>query len=91
MLSRHERDRLAEIESALVSADPRLAEKFDQFDGGRSRGGWRGLLVFLVLALIGLLALICLVSGLVLSSITLAVLTAAGAVACRHARRNRHP
>jgi hypothetical protein len=92
MLSRHERDRLAEIESALVSADPRLAEKFDRFDGGRSWGGARRLLVFLVLAVTGLLALMCLVSGLVLSSITLALLTAAGAVAaCWYAHRNRHP
>ncbi|MGI8306621.1 DUF3040 domain-containing protein [Saccharopolyspora hattusasensis] len=90
MLSRHERDRLAEIESALVSGDPRLAEKFDRFDGGRSRGGVRRVLLFLMLALVALLALLCLVSGLVLSSITLALSAVAGAVGVWwHARRKR--
>jgi fatty acid desaturase len=79
MLSRHERDRLAEIESALESDDPRLAEKFDRFDGGRSWGGMRRLLLFLVLALVALLALLCLVSGLALIAITLALGTAGAA------------
>ncbi|MEV0698259.1 DUF3040 domain-containing protein [Saccharopolyspora sp. NPDC050389] len=90
MLSRHERDRLAEIESALVSGDPRLAEKFARFDSGRSWGGMRRLLVFLVLALVAVLALLCLLSGLVLSSIALALCTAAGAFGVWwHARRKR--
>ncbi|MBB5157734.1 DUF3040 domain-containing protein [Saccharopolyspora phatthalungensis] len=92
MLSRHERDRLAEIESALVSADPRLAEQFDRFDACRHRAGVRRLLGFLLLALVALLALLCLVSGLMLSSITLASGAVAGAVGVWwHARRKRHP
>ncbi|MCI2420748.1 DUF3040 domain-containing protein [Saccharopolyspora sp. K220] len=90
MLSRHERDRLAEIESALASDDPRLAEKFDRFDGGRRWPGVRRLLVLLVLAVTALVALMCLVSGLVLSSLTLALLTVAGtAGVCWHTRRKR--
>ncbi|MGP4019800.1 DUF3040 domain-containing protein [Saccharopolyspora sp. 5N708] len=92
MLSRHERDRLAEIESALASDDPRLAEKFDRFDGGRGWPGVRRLLVLLMLVVTALLALLCLVSGLVLSSIMLGLLTVAGtAGVCWHFRRNRHP
>ncbi|MGW3472107.1 DUF3040 domain-containing protein [Saccharopolyspora sp. NPDC000995] len=94
MLSRHERDRLAEIESALVSGDSWLAEKFDRFDGGRSWGGVRRVLLFLMLALVALLAflaLLCLVSGLVLSSITLALTAVAGVVGVWwHASRKRH-
>ncbi|MEU6268657.1 DUF3040 domain-containing protein [Saccharopolyspora shandongensis] len=88
MLSRHERDRLAEIESELVSGDPRLAEKFARFDGGRSWGGMRRLLVFVVLVLVALLAVLCLVSGLVLTAIALVIGTAAVAFGVWwHARR----
>ncbi|MGW5646596.1 DUF3040 domain-containing protein [Saccharopolyspora sp. NPDC003752] len=88
MLSRHERDRLAEIESELVSGDPRLAEKFARFDSGRSWGGMRRILVFLVLVLVALLAVLCLVSGLVLTAIALVLGTAAVAFGVWwHARR----
>ncbi|GAA0503241.1 hypothetical protein GCM10011581_26750 [Saccharopolyspora subtropica] len=90
MLSRHERNRLAEIESALVSDDPRLAEKFDRFGSGPSWPGIRRLLVFAVLVVTALLALMCLVSGLVVSSVVLAVLTAGGAVATWWHARHEH-
>src|SRR5699024_3305889 len=36
MLNRRGRERLAEIESALVTDDPKLAARFDQFDSGDS-------------------------------------------------------
>ncbi|MGW1681282.1 DUF3040 domain-containing protein [Saccharopolyspora sp. NPDC002376] len=91
MLSRHERDRLAEIESALMSGDPRLAEKFERFDGRRNWTGVRRVLVFLVFALLVLLAALCLASGLILSSITLFAVTiaSAGALWWRGRRKGR--
>ncbi|MDA3648459.1 DUF3040 domain-containing protein [Saccharopolyspora indica] len=91
MLSRHERDRLAEIESALASGDPRLAEKFERFDGRRDWTGVRRLLVVLVFALIALLAVLCLLSGLVLSAITLFTAAAAGAGALWWRSRRANP
>ncbi|GAA4615319.1 DUF3040 domain-containing protein [Saccharopolyspora hordei] len=91
MLSRHERDRLAEIESALVSGDPRLAEKFERFDGRRNWTTLRRFLVYLVCALVALLAVLCMVSGLVLSSVTLfaAAVGGAGAAWWRDRRHGR--
>lgn len=91
MLSRHERDRLAEIESALASGDPRLAEKFERFDGRRDWTGVRRVLVFLVFALVGLLALLCMLSGLVLSAITLFTAAIAGAGALWWRSRHSGP
>ncbi|MER7083443.1 Protein of unknown function [Saccharopolyspora kobensis] len=91
MLSRHERDRLAEIESALISGDPRLAEKFERFDGRRDWTGVRRFLVFLVFALIMLLAVLCMLSGLVLSAITLFTAAVAGAGALWWRSRRADP
>ncbi|MER7012469.1 DUF3040 domain-containing protein [Saccharopolyspora sp. NPDC000359] len=90
MLSRHERDRLAEIESALVSGDPRLAEKFERFDGRRDWTGMRRFLVFLVFALLALLAVLCVLSGLVLSATTLFIAAVAGAGAAWWRGRRKH-
>lgn len=81
MLSRHERDRLAEIEAALVSADPDFADRFERFDGSGAWAGVRRLLLFAVLTIVGLTAIVFLVSGLVWTSVGLAMLTAVGVVA----------
>ena len=74
MLSKHERDMLAEIETALESADPQLAEKFERFEGERGRGLMCRVLVFTALTLTAMLSLLSLASGLVWTS-------AAGAIA----------
>lgn len=63
MLSKHERDRLAEIESGLVSDDPRFAEKFDRFEPGRHVFGLWSALVVLGCALVAVLISALLVSG----------------------------
>lgn len=88
MLSRHERERLARIESGLVADDPRLAEKFDRFDRGR-RWGLRRVLVLLVLALAALLAVLCLLSGLLPIAIVVGVATAGFAAATWWRSRRR--
>ncbi|GAA4883564.1 DUF3040 domain-containing protein [Saccharopolyspora cebuensis] len=90
MLSRHERDRLAEIEAGLVGADPRLAEQFERFDPGPRWRGLRHALAGLALALLAVLAVMCLLSGLMVSAVVLAVATLlGGALCCVQARRNR--
>ncbi|WP_406691451.1 DUF3040 domain-containing protein [Saccharopolyspora sp. ID03-671] len=81
MLSKHERDRLAEIESALASADPVLAEKFERFEGGPSTGALSRALICTALALTAMLSLLSLASGLVWTSAALGAITAAGVIA----------
>lgn len=81
MLSKHERDRLAEIESALVAADPELAEKFERFECEHGWGLLRRVMVCAALALTAMLSLLSLASGLVWTSAALGMITAAGAVA----------
>lgn len=81
MLSKHERDRLAEIESALVSADPELADKFERFESGSGLGVLRRVLVCTALTLTAMLSLLSLASGLVWTSAALGVITIAGTVA----------
>ena len=90
MLSKHERDRLAEIEAALVSADPEFAERFERFDGSSTWEIVRRLMFFALLSIVGLTSIVFLVSGLVWTSAGLALLTVVGAVAvfCEM-RRNR--
>ncbi|RRO19917.1 DUF3040 domain-containing protein [Saccharopolyspora rhizosphaerae] len=89
MLSKHERDRLAEIESALVAADPELAEQFERFQDGHGWSGLRTLLVCTALTLTAMLSLLSLASGLVWTASALGVITAAGALAAGFAAR-RH-
>ena len=87
MLSKHERDRLAEIESALEAAEPELAEKFERFEG---EPGWsllRQVLVFTALALTAVVSLLCLLSGLVWTASALATITAAGLLAACFGQR----
>ena len=87
MLSKHERDRLAEIESALEAAEPELAEKFERFEG---EPGWsllRQVLVFTALALTAVVSLLCLLSGLVWTASALAMITAAGLLAACFGQR----
>ncbi|MBE9376583.1 DUF3040 domain-containing protein [Saccharopolyspora sp. HNM0983] len=88
MLSRHERDRLAEIESGLLSDDPRLAEKFERFDGGRDASGLWRVVVVLALALAGALVSVLLVSGqLIAAAVVGALAVVGGAVCCWRAWR----
>ncbi|SFT05141.1 DUF3040 domain-containing protein [Saccharopolyspora flava] len=89
MLSKHERDRLAEIESALATADPELAEKFERFEGERGSGVLRRVLVCTALALTAMLSLLSLASGLVWTSAALGAITAAGVIAAGFTSR-RH-
>lgn len=89
MLSRHERDRLAEIEAALVSADPEFVERFDRFDGSSTWEGVRKLMLFALLSITGLVSVVFLVSGFVWISSGLAVLTAAGALVVFYDLRRR--
>ncbi|TDC91654.1 DUF3040 domain-containing protein [Saccharopolyspora aridisoli] len=81
MLSKHERDMLAEIETALESADPELAEEFERFEGERGWGLMRRVLVFTALTLTAMLSLLSLASGLVWASVALGMITTAGAIA----------
>jgi hypothetical protein len=81
MLSKHERDMLAEIETALESADPELAEKFERFEGEPGWGLMRRVLVFTALTLTAMLSLLSFASGLVWTSAALGMITAAGAIA----------
>ncbi|GAA2361796.1 hypothetical protein GCM10009854_46550 [Saccharopolyspora halophila] len=78
MLSRHEWDRLAEIEAALASADPEFVERFDRFDGSSTWEGVRKLMLFALLSIVALTAVVFLVSGFVWISAGLAALTAVG-------------
>lgn len=78
MLSRHERDRLAEIESGLLSEDPRLAEKFDRFTPSRHVFGlWRALVV-LTFALVAVLISVLLVSGQLIAAAVVGVVAVVG-------------
>lgn len=84
MLSRQDRQRLEAIESGLIENDPRFAAKFDRLghQGWLACRGVRPLLMGAVFFL-ATLALVCLVSGLPLSAITLGGLSALGAFLLR--------
>ncbi|GAB3698170.1 DUF3040 domain-containing protein [Saccharopolyspora tripterygii] len=90
MLSKHERDRLAEIESALEAAEPELAEKFERFEGDSGWSLLRQVLVFTALALTAMVSLLSLLSGLVWTASALALITTAGLIAaCFGQRQHR--
>ena len=76
MLSKHERDMLAEIETALESADPELAEKFERFEGEPGWGLMRRVLVFTALTLTAMLSLLSLAGGSPAMATAMAVLLA---------------
>lgn len=89
MLSRHERDRLAEIESGLSSEDPRLVDKFDRFEPGRNGFALRRALVVLVFALLAVLISVLLVSGQLIAAVVVGAVSAVGAAACGWWARRR--
>ena len=92
MLSRPERERLAEIEDALTAQDPGLADKFDQLSSGPGVSSRKKLLITVLLVLSGLLAVVFLAADLVPAGVLLGLLTAAGAaVSVHHFRRTPHP
>jgi len=79
MLNRRGRERLAEIESALVTDDPKLAARFDQFDSGDST---EDVLPRVVLfALVGMLGVLSVATLVLANMVMVGVLLATLAVA----------
>lgn len=81
MLNRHDRERLAAIESALAKSDPGFVNKINRLNG---RASW-GLpvvhgMLWGALSAIGVLTLFCLLGGLWLSATVLGTLTVTAAV-----------